>query len=157
MKTAVIVNCVETWYEFGPLLTVGIIEFMKKAILLAASLIVFLALGIGVLNITEKMTFKKDDEYISSLLKANIKEGMDFKDIYSFFKSHGRELEPYRDCEKNEKGEMECEDFERIVTGLKLPGNNIWLGKGDAQIYMIIDKNKKLESIFYEIYYPRFH
>jgi len=38
---------------------------MKKAILLAASLIVFLALGIGVLNISEKMTFKKDDEYIS--------------------------------------------------------------------------------------------
>lgn len=103
------------------------------------------------------MTFKKDDEYISSLLKASIKEGMDFKDVYSFFKSHGRELEPYRECDKNEKGVMECEDFERIVTVLELPGNNIWLGKEDAQIYMIIDKNKKLESIFYEIYYPRFH
>ena len=130
---------------------------MKKAFILTVSIIVFFVLGISALNISEKLTFKKDDEYISSLLKTNIREGMDFKDIYSFFKSHGRELEPYRECEKNEKGEMECEDFERIVTGLELPGNNLWLGKGDAQIYMIIDKNKKLESIFYEIYYPRFH
>jgi uncharacterized membrane protein len=130
---------------------------MKKAFILTVSFIVFFVLSISALNISEKMTFKKDDEYISSLLKTNIKEGMDFEDIYSFFKSHGRELEPYRECEKNEKGEMECEDFERIVTGLKLPGNNLWLGKGDAQIYMIIDKNKKLESFFYEIYYPRFH
>ena len=38
-----------------------------------------------------------------------------------------------------------------------LENNRIWIAKGDAQIYMIIDKNKKLESIFYEIYYPRFH
>ena len=62
--------------------------------------------------------------------------------IYSFFKSQGRELEPYRECEKNDKGEMECEDFERIMTGLELPGNNVWLGRGDAQTYMAVDKNK---------------
>jgi hypothetical protein len=130
---------------------------MKKAFILAVSFIALFVLGNSALNIYEKITFKKNDEYISLLLKTNIKEGMDFKDVYSFFKSSGRELEPYRECEKNGKGEMGCEDFERIVTGLKLPGNNLWLGKGDAQIYMIIDKNKKLESIFYEIYYPRFH
>ncbi len=130
---------------------------MKKAFLLIVSSVILFALGISFLNMSEKMTFKKDDEYISSLLRINIKVGMDFKDIYSFFKSHDRELEPYRECEKNEKGEKVCEDFERIITGLPLPGNNLWLGKGDAQIYMIIDKNKKLESVFYEIYYPRFH
>jgi hypothetical protein len=130
---------------------------MKKTIIFSVSIIVILVVTIIVLNISEKITFEKDDEYISSLLKSNIKEGMDFRDIHAFFKSHGKELKPYRDCEKNDKNEMECEDFERIITVLELPGNNIWLGKGDAQIYMIIDKNKKLESIFYEIYYPRFH
>ena len=130
---------------------------MKRILLIIVSVIALLFLVRSVLIFSEKQTFKKDDEYISSLLSSNIKVGMDFKDIFSFFKKFGNEIKPYRECDKNEKGKMECEDFERIVTGIKLPGNNIWLGKGGAQIYMIIDKNKKLESVFYEIYYPRFH
>ena len=128
---------------------------MKK-LFLFLSIFALIVIGSGfTLKYTSKHTYENDDQYIASLLDNSLKIGMAYDDIKAFFSQHNRELKPWRECEKNDKGDKECEGFERIITGLPLPSNNIWLGKGDAQIYMIIDKNKKLESVFYEIYYPR--
>ncbi len=59
--------------------------------------------------------------------------------------------------EKDENGKLVFEKFERVITNLPLPSENIWLGEGSAQIYIIIGKDKRLESFFYEIYYHRNH
>ena len=143
-------------HEFGPLLTSNI-HTMKKFFLFLL-IFVFIVIGGGfTLKYTSKQTYEKDNQYIASLLDNSLKNGMSYDDVKTFFEQYHRELKPWRECEENDKGIQECEDFERIITGLPLPSNNILLGKGDAQIYMIIDKDKRLESFFYEIYFPRNH
>ena len=74
----------------------GVIDFMKKAFLIIVTIIALLFLIRSALIFSEKHTSKKDNEYISSLLSSNIKVGMDFKDIYSFFKKYGNEIKPYK-------------------------------------------------------------
>jgi len=98
----------------------------------------------GILNFSGKLSFEKDDEYISALLNSNIKEGMTFNEVNAFFAKRGVELKPYRESEKDESGKLVFEEFERVITNLPLPSKNIWLGEGSAQIYMIIDKDKTL-------------
>jgi len=128
---------------------------MKKVIII--TLLLIIPLVFGILNFSEKLSFKKDNEYISALLNSNIREGMPIDELNVFFAKRGVELKPYRESEKDENGKLVFEEFERVITNLPLPSENIWLGEGSAQIYMIIGKDKRLESFFYEIYYPRNH
>ena len=138
---------------------------IKRIIMVFSVLLIIFFSYIIVLRVSTKQTYDSDNTYISSLLKKELKVGMPLKDVKSFFLRNGQTLKPwrgsksdiYRECKNSGKAEKDCEEFERIITGLPLPSNNIWLGKGDAQIYIIIDKNKRLESFFFEIYYPRFH
>ncbi len=84
---------------------------MKKVIICVITLLLIIPLVFGILNLSEKLSFEKDDGYISALLNSNIKEGMTFREVNTFFAQRGVELKPYRERVNHPDGVLTTEEY----------------------------------------------
>lgn len=126
----------------------------KKSLTITISLVLLVLGSYFILNLTETKTIKKDRKYIKNLLDTYLAKGMTTEQVSKYFNKSNRKVN-FMECADGVSNESICKSEKRLVTTLPLPSNNIWLGKGDAQIYLYIDASDKLEYYDFELYYPR--
>ena len=95
--------------------------------------------------------------FIENTISKHLKVGISITNFQKYFDSQGQKLELITNCNDENIGKENCKEYDYHVAVLPLPGDNIWLGKGDMQIYFTINDDGIVDTFDYEVYYPRYH
>ena len=84
--------------------------------------------------------------------------GMTLNSVREILIKEKNKVEFYNECLKLFQYPMQdCSDGYRLVTPIQLPGNSLFLGKGDLQMYFTFTNKQILTDSMYEVYYPNEH
>jgi hypothetical protein len=93
-----------------------------------------------------------DQAYADRLIAGELQPRMTFQEVRGFLARHDSDAVLQDGCGLNVQPQPNC--AYSTVALIALPGRSWWLGKGDVQISMIFDAQKRLLSVDYDLSYP---
>ena len=117
-------------------------------------------IGIAVIALIRISSVKtaENDEAFSKLYMKQFHNGMTLNSVREILIKEKNKVEFYNECLKLFQYPMQdCSDGYRLVTTIQLPGNSLFLGKGDLQMYFTFTNKQITSDIMYEVYYPNEH
>ena len=101
---------------------------------------------------------KDADFSYAEQIDSELSLGMTIHELSDLHAKYNNELEIWNLCvEEHQEIVTECEKGFSAITPFLLPTTTIIYSEGTAQFYFQFSRDGKLESWFYEIYYPENH